>query len=259
MNRDIDISKRHILKTGGLKKTGGTYLLVLLGVEDIPQMLGLQEVAFAALTPQEQTFLHHKTADQIERHFKYPNNLVLGVVHDGQLVAQSMIVNPTPFHPNTGMSDLKLDARPEKISVIQAVIVDPAYRGNKLMTVMVDEWLASAKADGRTHAVAEVTVENHHSWSVFMKEGLQIHSIGHDDEDNSSVYNMHASVSHLIRKRARGDFNTAAKKTIHCSMTQLRPQQALLNKGYVGVSFDAANKNIAFQAPRKKIRGHNKP
>ena len=256
MNRDINLSKKHILKTGGLKKTGGTYLLVLLDAKDIPQMMALQDVALAALTPEEQTYLHHKTPEQLERHFKYANNLVLGIVHNGQLVAQSMIVNPTPFHPNTGMSDLHLDARPEKMSIIQGVIVDPAYRGNKLMTVMVDEWLASAKADGRTHAVAEVTVENHHSWSVFMKEGLQIHSIGNDDSDHSKVYNMHAPVAQLIKKRARGDFNAAARKTVSCAMTQLRPQQALLRQGYVGVSFDAANKEITFQAPRKKSRGH---
>ena len=244
MTQNIDISTKQLLKTGRLKKTGGTYLMVLLNEKDIPQMLALQDVALDALTPQEQTFLHHKTPEDLKKHFKYANNMVLGIVHNGQLVAQSMIVNPTPSHPNSGMSDLKLDVRPEKISTIMGVIVDPAYRGNKLMTVMVDEWLASAKADGRTHALAEVTVENHHSWSVFMKEGLQIKGIGHDDSDNSDVYNMHAFVSHLIKKRARGDFNKVARKTVKCGMNQLLPQKSLLRQGYVGVGFDASNQNI---------------
>ena len=98
--------------------------------------------------------------------------------------------------------------------------------------------------------VAEVTVENYHSWSVFMKEGLHIHSIGHDDSDNSDVYNMHAFVSHLIKKRARPVFNKAAHKSANVNVKQLLPQKLLLNKGYIGVSFNAANQSIAFRAPR---------
>lgn len=254
MNQDIDITEDQILASGTLKKGGGRWDLVTLQPKDIPQMLALQDAVFASL-PADQNFLHRKTPEFFGKHFTNSNNLVLGVVHDGKLIAQSVIVNPTWCHPETGMSDLKMDVQPHKITVIQGVIVDPAYRGNNLMTHMVDEWLASAKADRRTHAVAEVTVENFHSWSVFMKEGLQIHSIGHDDSDNSNVYNMHSQVSHLIRKRARPDFNKAARKSAIVSMKQLLPQKALLNKGYVGVSFDAANQSIAFRAPRRKSGG----
>ncbi|TAL39284.1 MAG: GNAT family N-acetyltransferase [Alphaproteobacteria bacterium] len=252
MNQDINISTNKILKTGPMKKSGGQYALVLLQPKDIPQMMGLQDVAFAALTPEQQTYLHHKTPEFLNKHFAH-GNIVLGVVADGKLVAQSVVVNPTRLYPDTGMTDMKLDVEPEKITTIQGVIVDPAARGNNLMTVMVDEWLAIAKKEGRTHAVAEVTVQNHHSWSVFMKEGLQIHSIGHDGTDNSDVYNMHASVTHLINRRAKPDFNkAAAPKSATCHMSQLLHQKALLRKGYVGVSFNAANQNICFRAPRKK-------
>ncbi|MEZ0225220.1 MAG: GNAT family N-acetyltransferase [Alphaproteobacteria bacterium] len=252
MNQDINITTNKILQTGPMKKSAGNYALVLLQAKDIPQMLGLQDVAFAALTQDQQTYLHHKTPAFLEKHLAQ-GNVILGVVADGKLVAQSVVVNPTRLNPNSGMTDMKLDVKPEKLTVIQGVIVDPVYRGNNLMTVMVDEWLALAKAEGRTHALAEVTVQNHHSWSVFMKEGLQIHSMGHDGTDNSEVYNMHASVTHLIGRRAKPDFNkAAARKSATCHMSQLLHQKALLRKGYVGVSFNAANQNIVFRAPRKK-------
>jgi ribosomal protein S18 acetylase RimI-like enzyme len=254
VNQDIDITDSIILKSGKLKKGGGRWDLVSLEPRHIPQMLALQDAVLASLPP-NQDFLHKKTPKFFDDHFKNNANLVLGIVHDGKLVAQSVIVNPTSKYPDTGMSDMKLDAQLNKVTTVMGVIVDPAYRGNNLMTFMVDEWLASAKSDGRTHAVAEVTVNNHHSWSVFMKEGLQIHSIGHDDSDNSDVYNMHASVSRLIKKRAKADFNTAAFKGANVHMNQLLPQKALLNKGYVGVSFNAANNNITFKAPRRKTAG----
>ncbi len=251
MERTIDISTNKILKTGFLKKSGGGFSIVLLETKDIPQMMALQDVAFAALPAAQQTYLHHKSPEFLARHFRH-GNVAIGIVHDGQLIAQSVIVNPSHLRADNGMTDLKLDVRPEKVTVMQGVIVDPAFRGNNLMTYMVDEWLAIAKAQKRTHALAEVTVQNHHSWSVFMKEGLHIHSIGFDREDCSNVYNMHASVGPLIKQRAKADFNRAAKKGAMVHMTQLRAQKALLNKGYIGVSFDSASNDISFQAPRKK-------
>ena len=144
MNQAIDISNNQILNSGKLKKGGGRWDLVSLQGKDVPQMLALQDAVFASLPP-DQNFVHHKAPEFFDAHLKSGNNLALGIVHDGKLVAQSIIVNPTSFHPETGMSDLKLDARPEKMSIIQGVIVDPAYRGNNLMTYMVDEWLAAGK------------------------------------------------------------------------------------------------------------------
>lgn len=256
MNRTIDISDNKILHTAPLKKQSGEYALVLLQEKDIPQMMALQDVAFAALPPEQHCYLHHKSPEFLKKHLA-DGNIVLGAVAGGQLVAQSVVVNPSLKNPDTGMTDMPLGAQPRKMTVMQGVIVDPAYRGNNLMTAMVDEWLAHAKSQKRTHAVAEVTIENYHSWSVFMKEGLHIHSIGYDKTDNSKVYNMHASVSHLIKKRARGDFNKVARKSAVCNMNQLLPQTALLNKGYIGVSFDMASKTITFKAPRKKRCAQN--
>jgi RimJ/RimL family protein N-acetyltransferase len=252
MNTHIDINDTAILQEDLLEKTGEPYALVLLSADNIPQILALQDIAFKDLSAHEQSFLLKKSQNFFEKHFA-ADNLVLGIVHEGQLIAQSIIVNPTAAHPKTGMVDMPLEVPVSKVSVIQGVIVHPDYRGNHLMTAMVDAWLAVAHLQKRTHVLAEVARDNAFSWSVFLKEGLQIHSIGTDPADNTEVYNIHANVTPLIRKRLKHAFNkNSVRNTVECPQSDVDLQKALLEQGYAGIKFNPANGNISFKPPVKK-------
>lgn len=259
MTVKIDINALTILKQDILPKTGGDQTLVLLTGNQMDQILALQDKVFNSLSEAEKPYLLKKEKEFFQKHLDH-GNLILGVVHDGQLIAQSILLNPTKEHPKTGMVDMKLPSGVDKITIIQGVIVDPDYRGNKLMTTMVDTWLDISKKNKRKDAISEVTVENHYSWSVFLKEGMHIHSIGTDPSDGTVVYNMHAHVSGWIKERLHAKFNDAAAKiTVSCKMTDIENQKKLLKKGYIGTQFDAANQNIVFekkcQGPLKKILG----
>lgn len=250
MNTLLDTGTTTVIKNGFLPKTGGEYTLVLLSAQHIEQILFLQDVAFNGLSEEEQAYLLRKSSNFFEKHFA-EGNFVLGIVHEGQLIAQSVIVHPTVEHPKTGMVDMALDAACDKITVMQGVIVDSGYRGNRLMTIMVDAWLDIATEQGRTHAIAEVAVGNFYSWSVFMKEGLRIHSMGVDPADGTELYNIHADVAPLIRERLTPSFNkAAAKHGVPCARNNLKQQKLLLSKGYKGVGYDAAKGNIVFKAPK---------
>jgi hypothetical protein len=245
------------LKTGTLKKTGAPYEITTLTPADIPQILNLQDEVFDSLTADEQNFLLRKDKSFFENHFAH-GNIVLGIVSEGKLVAQSVILHPTSAHPKSGMTDMALDAKPEEVTVLQGVIVHPDYRGNKLMTFMVDEWLAVANAEGRKHALAEVTTGNFFSWSVFMKEGLGIHSLGCDKSDGTDLYNMYAEVAPLMEKRLKGDFNNAAA-VVKVPLGDIESQKTLTNAGFLGVAFEAANQNIVFQAPKNAAKAPKGP
>jgi len=251
MDRFIDIDSTAVLKTGSLPKTGGEFSLVALSTQHIDQILALQDSAFDALSEKEQAFLIKKGRDFFENHFA-EGNIVLGIVHDNKLIAQSIILHPTEEHPKTGMVDMKLETSVDKVSVIQGVIVDTDYRGNRLMTLMIDAWLDIAQKQGRTHAIAEVVVDNFYSWSVFMKEGLRIDSMGTDPADGMQVYNIEAKVAPLIQKRLKPSFNkAAAKHSVSCPRDDLNQQKKLLSEGYKGVKYDAANDNIVFRPSKR--------
>ncbi len=245
---------KNVLKSGTLKKTGAPYTIIALGAEDIPQILKLQDAVFDSLTAEEQNYLLRKEKGFFENHFS-KGNMVLGIVSEGQLIAQSVILHPTAQNPKSGMTDMILNAKPEEITVLQGVIVHPDFRGNKLMTFMVDEWLGVAKQEGRKHALAEVTTGNFFSWSVFLKEGLAIHSLGHDDIDGSDLYNMYAKVGPLMKQRLKGSFNdAAAPSSVKVGVNDLESQKTLTRAGFLGVAFDAANQDVVFNAPKKSAK-----
>lgn len=224
----------YILKTGTLPKNGEAFTLVIQPAANIDAILHLQDMVMNSLTPEQKSFVLPKDRAFFEKHFK-EGSIVLGIFHDDQLIAQSIIVNPTAANPKTGMTDMPDMPSPEKLTVIQGVLVHPAYRGNKLMGEMVDAWLAIAKSDGRDHAIAEVSTDNHFSWQVFMKEGLKIHSIGIDPDDGTFLYNMHADVTQLIETRLSKEFNAKAEKIIvNCDKADLDKQSDLIKKGFKG-------------------------
>ena len=134
----IDIKEAKVLKTGTLEKTGESYSLVLLSVKNIDQIMALQDIAFADLNAQEQTFLLRKSRDFFEKHFSEGHS-ILGIVHNNRLISQSVIIDPTAENPKTGIPDIDLTAIIDKVSVLQSVVVDPDYRGNRLMAVMVND------------------------------------------------------------------------------------------------------------------------
>jgi hypothetical protein len=250
MKREINIAGMAVLQTGQLRKTGGNYALVRLSPEHIDAILKLEDAAFAALTKEEASFLLKKDRAFFEAHFAQGNS-VLGIVHNGALIAQSVILNPSARYPKTGMADMPelAGVKAEAITIQQGVIVAPAYRGNQLMDVMVGAWVAEAQKAGKTEAISEVATGNSFSWDVYLKNGFHVESIGTDSADGTRLYNMHGHLPDLAKA-----FNAAAarKKTISCPQGDLAQQQKLLAQGYKGVSFDAANDTLQFRKRAKK-------
>lgn len=246
-----------ILKKGTLPKHPGEYALVLQFHENMDDILALQDNVINSLTADEKNYVLPKDRSFFEQHLSQ-GNTVLGVIHNGQLIAQSIILNPTEKNPKTGMVDMNLSAPPEKITVIQGVLVHPDYRGNRLMTVMVDEWLSLAEQQGRIHAIAEVTTDNYYSWSVFLKEGLSIHSIGVDATDGTEVYNMHAHTSSLIKQRVQNDFNasSAKKADAFCPREDIALQKKLVADGHKATTYDPSTGLLGFQKKKKGTGQH---
>lgn len=249
-------NKAPYFHSGHLRKTGEEYHMRLQTPADIDAILALQDVVMDDLTEEEQVYVVPKDRAFFEKHFAN-GGLVLGVFCGGRLVAQSVIVNPTRANPKTGMTDMPARMAVHKVTVIQGVIVHPELRGNRLMTVMVDAWLDIARRDGRCHAIAEVAAGNHFSWKVFMKEGLQLHSIGYDPEDAVHLYNMHARVNGLIKRRLQPEFNTVAARppesSVVCKAGNLEQQKKLLGKGFRGTATQDHGQSIVFEKHRRPL------
>ena len=234
-----------ILDTGTLCKSGQPYTVRLLGAECIDEILGLQQKIIDSLPDDQKSFILPKTKEFFENHFKRGANTMIGIFCDGALIAQSIVLNPTKNHPETGMVDMKPVGKADTLSIIEGVLVDPAYRGNRLMEEMVGHWIDYAESIGRKHVIAEIAVDNPYSWGVFLDKGMTLHSTGTDPDDGTQLYNAHESIRNIRKKALSGVFNYYAKKRKKtCAANDLATQQTLLKKGYKGVAYDRKTQKL---------------
>jgi hypothetical protein len=189
-----------------------------------------------------------KSESYFAAHFNMGDgNAFLGVISEGRLVAQAMILHPTAAEPETGMVDMAPVGPPQAVSVLQAVAVLPECRGAGLMNRLVAQWLEHAAAYGRDHVLAEIEVRNTASWAAFLTAGLNLQSIGRDPADGTLVYNAHEHVATARTKKLTNVFNDAA--TIACPASDIARQQELMKDGYVAAGWDRAQKLLAMRKP----------
>lgn len=238
------------LATGRLSKTGQDYKIVELTKQQIPEILALQSKVIDDLKPEEKSFVLSKDKDFFEKHFDDGNDM-LGIIVDGKLIAQSILLYPSDENPKTGMVDMDAVANPNETSVMQGVLVDADYRGNHLMDMMIGHWMDHATSKGRTHLLSEIETHNIASWASFMKGGMNLHSIGTDPDDGAILYNAHIKQEDMPAKKESiaGLFNIAAKKKNSlksCQMDDINAQKKLFKKGYVCVAFAKQCKKLTF-------------
>ena len=235
----IDLQRTTVLKTGRLKKTGEEYAIVSLSDQHIDQILALRNTVYSHFDETEKVYLASKDRSFFEWHFAAGNE-ALGIVHNnGRLIAQALIVYPTVDSPETGLG-IQIEEPLDTVSVLQGAIVDPAFRGNSLQGVMIDERLAMANRRGRREVYTQVAIGNLPSWSSLLKKGMHMENIGVSPYTGADVYVMRGCVV-----SARTDFNDGAIKL--CPQDYIGEQKELFATGYKGTGFDPAGKTITFQ------------
>lgn len=232
---------------GYLKQSQKPYFCTTLTECDIPEMLKLQALVVQDLKPEEQVFIVQKQADDLKKILKQSDMGILGIgiFSEGKLIAQSITLYPSDQHPDNSMVDMEETASPDKTTVISNVLVDPAYRGNNLMEIMVTHWIDMSKMLNKTDLIAEVEVNNTYSWSVFLKSGLKLHSMGKDSSDGTIVYNTHSKINSL---NLTPEFNKSAKK--ECVANDFKAQSQLFKEGYQATSWNKNTNKLTFLKKR---------
>lgn len=250
-----------VLHQGTFAKTSESYEVTMQTIDNLDEITRLHQEIFDRLEEHEKPYLIERDKSYFENHFEQ-GHVVVGVVHNGRLVAQALMTLPSEEYPYTGMTDMNMSSLPlEKIAVLNGAIVHPDYRGNSLQTVLTEARIKLAEMRGREHLVSEVAVNNRFSWSTLLKSGLSIHSLGTDSDDGTQLYNLHirANDRGTVHK-LRNEFNHNSRRNIvSCSQNNLEAQQILISLGYRGVANDIAGQTIQFaRLPKKKSGGHNR-
>lgn len=125
--------------------------LTVLGAEDIPAMLALQDKVGSA-------DIIAKTKESLTAHFN-AGNAALGIVQDGRLVSQLTVKSE-----NAG-----------ETATIGFFMTDPDYRGQGLAGQLLDMAINTIKDTGFSHAQARVKLDNGtQAWKHFAKQGFDV-------------------------------------------------------------------------------------
>jgi RimJ/RimL family protein N-acetyltransferase len=261
--------ERDILEEGMLSKSNVPYQICLAHEDDIQNILELQARVYQDLPEAKKNFIVPKTEAFFQDHLHQGNPIMMVVVR-GQCIAQSIIRAPSAADPHIGMTDMEeLKQYPkESITILQGVVCDPAYRGNGLMEQMVGQWLNWAQENDRPYALAEIEVRNHHSWSVFMKQGMWLVGLGRDENDGANFYNAFQNleeetgkVKYRVMTKLGAHFASAVDASddgpnggltdddlqIECDRRDLPRQNDLMQQGYCCGTWDSSLQKMTYK------------
>lgn len=185
----INIDQNDIISSNTFDN-GDVFHIVALNKAYLQTMLIFQQVILDSLADDEKSFFLEKSAGYLTQHFNSGSKAV-GVVSHNKLLGQALITQPTDTAPDTGMTDMENLPAANTVSVIQGVGVHPSTRGMKIGDKLIAAWLDIAANDKRVNALAETDQNNKYSWSLFVKNGVDIVSEGIDPDDGTKLYNHH--------------------------------------------------------------------
>ncbi|MDD9901429.1 MAG: GNAT family N-acetyltransferase [Alphaproteobacteria bacterium] len=230
------------IDTFTLPKTGQTCDVVLLSANHAQQISALNHIITDALEEGQEGFVVNPSIETLQTELSSDGKeCAVGVVLEGQLIAQAMMTLPTPEQPELETWNMCLTEPPETVAALHGMRVHPDYRGNSLMAALVDARIKVAEDMGRTHIISECDVDNPHSWAVLMKKGLRIENTGPGVFPGGTIYHMHADRN---RQKLADTFNK--KSGVRIPANDLGQQQKAMAQGMEGVSFDKNTKAILF-------------
>lgn len=217
--------------------------VVLLESGAIKAIADLHVSVMRDLTEEEQSFMLGKSRKDFQALYSNPENGVVGVVHNGELVAKAHMVCPTVDAPYGWHDGVTPVAEPGAMTVTQGVCVARSHRGNEFMVSMLRAWEDHAKGLGKTHLVAEAEIKNIHSVENFLSAGFNIHAAAIDAYDNAPVFVFAKDLDQKYRPDAAA---FGEIKLIAADDNAYDKHRAAIEEGFVGIAMTSDYKSIVY-------------
>jgi GNAT superfamily N-acetyltransferase len=170
---------------------------------------------------------------------------LIGVFNkSGELIAYRYIAFPGESDRNLG-NDINLTRR-ELINVahLETTVVHPAYRGNSLQSLTLQEAIPILRNCGCEHLLCTVSPQNPYSLYNVMKNGLRIRALkkkyGSDKTGKDGIWRfiLHRS---LVQEEVR-----KVNLIYSIPLMNLERQRELIKKGYIGLQMLRENQLLNY-------------
>lgn len=219
---------RHVIETGKIKVHHGSsqqefvrYGMRFLDESALQDILNLQDLIAQGLPSSEIFRLHGE--DYFWSLFGSERS-VIGIIVDERLVAYSLIYIPGEEDENLGRDIGLTDDELKSVAHLQAAVVHPSFRGNRLQRRMGEVHLKVIEEMGFEHVLCTVSPKNPFSLRNILSNGFVIRDLKPKFE-GSWRYIMYKNLLHTASFYC---------KTVNIKGSDIEGQMDLLSRGYLG-------------------------
>ena len=173
-------------------------MIYYLEPDDLQKVLDLQNRIYAFLKEQSNPrFIVPRTEAYFTEHLDSPHKIAALQSDDGQHVAQAIFHAPHDFD----VAELGVPTLPEgfehglRASVLQGMLIDPAMRGQGLMSRFIEQWQVWCKGQNISHLAARTEASHGASQHNFKKHGFTLIDTMIDPRDNAKICVFHKKIS----------------------------------------------------------------
>lgn len=228
------LSPSKILASGTLKHSGAPYICTMLHEADLKAVMQLQADVLADLTPEHRNFILPKSEKDFLGFLSKKKGVVVGVLSQGKLIAQSLLFWPQDTGAQSGLTDCpNWPGSADNAAVLMGMLVHPTARGNGLQQMLHGVRYELAARHHRNEALCETAAANSFSTKNCLRSGAYVISAGQDPEDGCELLNFRYSNTHH-------PLLTDAPPLVISPLTQFNKlSEALANEDVVGVGMTA--------------------
>lgn len=219
-----------------------------LNIEHLADVLKLQDKIIAGFHEDEKHFILKRSVEDFMRALDSESTHMVGVFDGDKLVAQSIF----EFPQNNQKRDLEEfagDVANSDLVIYKATLVDIDYRGQGLMSKLLDYREMKAKKAGKKVAINQIAIDNPASWINALKNGMSIRKIDKDPDDGAKVLYLQKELddknSEVVDEKSA--FLMYIGKDIHKEIPALfNKMRHFVSKGYRGVKLDKQTNSIVW-------------
>ena len=219
-----------------------------LNIEHLADVLKLQDKIIAGLHEDEKHFILKRSVEDFMKALDSETTHMVGVFDGDKLVAQSIFEFPKNGQKRD-LEEFAYDVVNDDLVIYKATLVDMDYRGQGLMSSLLDYREKKAKQAGKKVAINQIAIDNPASWINALKNGMSIRKIDNDPEDGAKVLYLQKELDKQYDEAVdeKNEFSMYIGKDIHKEIPALfNKMRYFVAKGYRGIKLDKQTNSIVW-------------
>lgn len=217
-----------------------------LNIEDLADVLKLQDKIIAGFHEDEKHFILKRSVEDFMKALDSESTHMVGVFDGDKLIAQSIFEFPVN-NQKRDLEEFSGDVANEDLVIYKATLVDVDYRGQGLMSKLLEYREMKAKQAGKKVAINQIAIDNPASWINALKNGMSIRKIDKDPEDGAKVLYLQKEFDDKNAEKNQNEFFMYIGKDVHREIPALfNKMRHFIEQGYIGVRFDKETNSIVW-------------